>query len=1560
MMKRQMELFEDGGLKDEGGMVDKESGNKVPTGSTREEVRDDIPAKLSEGEFVMPADVVRYHGLDKMMDIRDEAKMGLQKMEAMGQMGNSDEATLPDDMPFGMSDLIIVAGDGREVEMAEGGYVTMAKGGATRQLGPTYTPPVSQPLDFTTVMGEGKISYKEYRNAEGKNILVAFIGGVPLYPIPEGYTEYTPGENEPITPIQEVVQESPPTPVADDEDNQRAGYETGYSIGYENMTPEQLLRESKRMNSVFGKIAFGIPMLINPIVGAAAYGALGDKYPQLDAEINKRLKTDPKNKFLIDAQKLSKDNKQGKLAGETVTTIKKFAGDKITQFFGENTLAKVIELSGAKTNTPKNVDTVAKQVTESYDASFPREPAVRAVPSTTDSAATTPFVSNMRDRNMRPPGMTPQTDLNTTGVMFADDPVIGYDFASVQPEDSVVGLRQQDVNARLNLRPVEMDQSPARGADTTLPQAVLDDQMRDVIRGASGNVDVANQQEGIIQRREDRKFVPDGSSIGQFLGGRSGGTGGTVNQYTDREAIERSREIADGPGFIETLSNSVEALRDKNRAAALQRSEARRAEREANLARDPDFYNAGPPLIGEDGTVVNTTEFKKDVQNVKDSLYRQPERNPLNDAAAAALGYLYDGTVNGYVGKGAKAANDYLLSLPGAIIDLLSLSIRPAGAATMDANINKIMTQEEADFISNSLDQSGATSAIIDSFNKAQQARADGTLPSGVQVASAGAFTNEQLRQLGQGYMTAGDRYAMGYGGRGLQGTRPEGFGSQDLGYTPPVRPPFTDAPVREGDFRLPADPNMRDRNMRTPGMVDPRDPNMRDRNMRTPGMIPSDDLYIASQRDRNMRTPGMVDLRDPDSFDPRGPSQIPDSRRPFPTPQLDAVAGPFAPNVGGTSGRLQDFRGGDPFKPLRGAGIGGSNMGTPDNVTDISTRERAQLTGPTPANYGTQDFNAFGEGVSPPLRQGDIIPYSPNMRDRNITTPGMTAPTNLELKDPFNRFEGPKQEEILRQAQILKDRGIGAVPTSPLVGGSSIEPLSFSPVDQFGVGDPRGRGATDFSRQLERNPMTSATQTPGFLDAGGRMPQRVATDVPGFLDSGGQMNIADPRGRDQIPDSRRPFIGAGTDPYAGINEVNLQPEGPRPSVDDATRMMDINEPEADTSSYRDDVRFGQQAAQFLQDNIVPSGVMPSFQNKYPTSPVPYERMLDSMQDFSNRSTNVYPQLEGVSPRTRATVSDSTLDLDSGMGAADAPSMDMSFDPTRQPYDASFPREPAVPALSTTQSALAPNYMVEAGRTGDPKLTDAQTKQSINRVTSQRRELDYKDRQQEVISKSAGNSTLLRSGRVVPKNSPMDVYNNEQEETGYIGTDAEGYGVGMIAGPDQAGVVVDESGKARKTDNGMTIYQDSKGQQYTKSTFGKRETLDGKKYTPAEGAKKGDGADRDNDGEADEAKIICTAMNASYGFGSYRQAIWLNYSNKHLTKAHEVGYHTLFLPLVHLAYTKNNKLIRKILEHGTRRRTADLRAELKGTKRNTLGRFYRSIFEPLCYGVGKIKMAFGE
>ena len=131
-MSKQMDMFQDGGLMDEGGTVDPVSGNDVPPGSTQEEVRDDIPAQLSEGEFVMPADVVRYFGLEKLMEMRQEAKMGLQRMEDMGQMGNSEEAIMPDNLPFDIDD-IDMEDDG--LEMAQGGVVRMANGGPVGQLG---------------------------------------------------------------------------------------------------------------------------------------------------------------------------------------------------------------------------------------------------------------------------------------------------------------------------------------------------------------------------------------------------------------------------------------------------------------------------------------------------------------------------------------------------------------------------------------------------------------------------------------------------------------------------------------------------------------------------------------------------------------------------------------------------------------------------------------------------------------------------------------------------------------------------------------------------------------------------------------------------------------------------------------------------------------------------------------------------------------------------------------------------------------------------------------------------------------------------------------------------------------------------------------------------------------------------------------------------------------------------------------------------------------------------------------------------------------------------------
>lgn len=243
-----MELFEDGGLKDEGNTIDPVSGNDVPPGSTQEEVRDDIPAQLSEGEFVFPADVVRYIGLEKLMQMRQQAKMGLQTMDDMGQMGNSEEAIMPDNLPFELTDLDM---DDEEeynndtVEMAVGGLLGPATGisgyvpsqvpatsfvsqpqapvtptvqqptQATTPIAPTYTPPTQQAVPTFTPEQMQDVSYPgvietpesapqlvEIINpTTGEKRTITYIPGVTQ--LPEGFvlaSEYTAPETPTVTP----------------------------------------------------------------------------------------------------------------------------------------------------------------------------------------------------------------------------------------------------------------------------------------------------------------------------------------------------------------------------------------------------------------------------------------------------------------------------------------------------------------------------------------------------------------------------------------------------------------------------------------------------------------------------------------------------------------------------------------------------------------------------------------------------------------------------------------------------------------------------------------------------------------------------------------------------------------------------------------------------------------------------------------------------------------------------------------------------------------------------------------------------------------------------------------------------------------------------------------------------------------------------------------------------------------------------------------------------------------------------------------------------------------
>lgn len=244
-LEKQMELFSTGGLEQDGGTTDPVSGNSVPPGSTQEEVRDDIPAQLSEGEFVFPADVVRYIGLENLMRMRQDAKLGLKMMDKMGQMGNSEEATIPDDIPFDLSDLDME--DEKEYNMNQGGMPGYGLAGtAPSQFanqspsveGPT-TPSVETPMTATyTPPQQAKVpvafapetqpSFKDYisepetKNVEyinpstGERRIFTFINGKPTVEIPQGFipaSEYKPEQTkvttEPVTGTTDVREDDP-------------------------------------------------------------------------------------------------------------------------------------------------------------------------------------------------------------------------------------------------------------------------------------------------------------------------------------------------------------------------------------------------------------------------------------------------------------------------------------------------------------------------------------------------------------------------------------------------------------------------------------------------------------------------------------------------------------------------------------------------------------------------------------------------------------------------------------------------------------------------------------------------------------------------------------------------------------------------------------------------------------------------------------------------------------------------------------------------------------------------------------------------------------------------------------------------------------------------------------------------------------------------------------------------------------------------------------------------------------------------------------------------------
>lgn len=118
---------------------------EVPPGALPSEVADNVDIKASEGEYVIPADVVRYLGLDYIEKMVNKAKEGLAEKHAEGRIGGATQAPQ---------------------EEAPAGTPMMAEGGLVEK--DTFT------------------GIKQFRGPSGNILYVPFLAGAPVTTIPEG------------------------------------------------------------------------------------------------------------------------------------------------------------------------------------------------------------------------------------------------------------------------------------------------------------------------------------------------------------------------------------------------------------------------------------------------------------------------------------------------------------------------------------------------------------------------------------------------------------------------------------------------------------------------------------------------------------------------------------------------------------------------------------------------------------------------------------------------------------------------------------------------------------------------------------------------------------------------------------------------------------------------------------------------------------------------------------------------------------------------------------------------------------------------------------------------------------------------------------------------------------------------------------------------------------------------------------------------------------------------------------------------------------------------------
>ena len=289
--------------------VDPVSGNDVPVGSLPEEVRDDIPAQLSEGEYVVPADVVRYYGVKFFEDLRTAAKMGFDEMDANGRIGGDPIEVSEADIDLSMDDLEVVQG------MDEGGdvkpkfknraemimyYLQQLFAEEEEKKKPKKKgKSIAEQINFGGKYDEGglggfgdlpdmfaegsAVEVRMYKNDAGHILYITFINGEPQMDIPDGY--YPVGGGVPVDTTETPAEQ----PSSGGGGGGGSAAPAPQPIDYKNLSVDELADMVQEQQSMKGDVIAGGMGLINPILGGVVKFAMYSQAKQTVAELERRL-----------------------------------------------------------------------------------------------------------------------------------------------------------------------------------------------------------------------------------------------------------------------------------------------------------------------------------------------------------------------------------------------------------------------------------------------------------------------------------------------------------------------------------------------------------------------------------------------------------------------------------------------------------------------------------------------------------------------------------------------------------------------------------------------------------------------------------------------------------------------------------------------------------------------------------------------------------------------------------------------------------------------------------------------------------------------------------------------------------------------------------------------------------------------------------------------------------------------------------------------------------------------------------------------------------------------